>query len=321
MSAPRSLSPSTLLMLSLPPLLWAGNAVVGRLMVGQIAPLALSFCRWFFALLAVLPFTVAPLWRGRALLRRHWKVLARQGLLGVTCYNSIQYVALHSTTPLKVSLITSASPVFVTLLGALLFGEAIGLSAWLGSLLSVAGVAVVVTEGHLQRLAGLHLARGDLMMLVAVFLWALYTWDLRRHPVALPRLSLLAAQMAWGTLFIVPLAAYERWGLGEVTHWTPRVALAVAYVALLASVLAYACWGAAVARVGAQIPSYFGNLAPVFAALLAYAMLGERIAGYHVVGALLIFAGIHVALRGRASQRVAAQPAGATGAQDGQRKE
>lgn len=293
------LSAGTLLMLVLPPLLWAGNAVVGRMMVGQIGPLALSFFRWCFAWLAVLPFAAPGLWRGRALLRRHAVVLARQGLLGVASYNSLQYVALHTTTPLKVSLIGAAAPVFVTLLGALLFGEAIGAAAWTGGALSVAGVAVVVSAGHPQRLVGLHLARGDLLMLLAVFLWALYTWDLRRHPVRLPRLSLLAAQVAWGTLFIAPLAAWERWGLGQVTHWTLPVVLAVAYVAAFASVLAYACWGAAVSRVGPQVPSYFGNLAPVFAAVLAYGLLGERLRLYHVVGAALIFAGIRVALRGR----------------------
>ena len=314
MHSSKRLSAGTVLMLTLPPLLWAGNAVVGRLMVGHIAPLALSFCRWFFALLALLPFSAVSLWRGRALLRRHWVVLARQGFLGVACYNSIQYVALHTTTPLKVSLITSASPVFVTLLGAALYGESIGAAAWGGSLLSVAGVAVVVTGGHVLRLASLHLASGDLMMLLAVFLWALYTWDLRRNPVALPRLALLAAQVAWGTLFIAPLAAWERWGLGHVTHWSPSVALAIGYVALFASVLACACWGAAVARVGAQIPSYFGNLAPVFAALLAYGFLGEGIALYHVVGAALIFAGIHVALRGRASAAIPARREAAAGA-------
>ncbi|MDE2121481.1 MAG: DMT family transporter [Betaproteobacteria bacterium] len=308
MQTSHRLSAGTVVMLTLPPLLWAGNAVVGRLMVGQIAPLALSFFRWFFALLALLPVTGAALWRSRAVLRAHWKVLARQGFLGVACYNSIQYVALHSTTPLKVSLITSAAPVFVTLIGAMLFGEAIGMAAWGGSALSVAGVAVVVTEGHLQRLAGLHLARGDLMMLGAVFLWALYTWDLRRNPLALPRLGVLTAQVAWGVLFIAPVAAYEHWGQGQQTHWSVHVVLAIGYVSLLASVVAYACWGAAVARVGAQIPSYFGNLAPLFAALLAYLFLGERIAVYHVVGAALIFAGIHVALRGRASARVPARP-------------
>lgn len=288
-------------MLLLPPMLWAGNAVVGRLMVGQIAPLTLSFCRWLFALLVLLPFTGRTLWRSREVLRRHWKILARQGFLGVTCYNSIQYVALHSTTPLKVSLITSASPVFVTLLGAALFSETLGVSAWAGGALSVAGVAVVVTEGHLQRLSGLHLAPGDLMMLVAVFLWALYTWDLRRNPVALPRLSLLTSQIVWGLLFIAPVAAYARWGLGQTTHWGQPVALGIAYVSLLPSLVAYGCWGAAVGRVGAQIPAYFGNLAPLFAAVLAYLFLGERIAAYHVIGAVLIFAGIHVALRGRAS--------------------
>lgn len=308
MHSTHRLSAGTVLMLTLPPLLWAGNAVVGRLMVGQIAPLTLSFCRWLCALLVLLPFTGTTLWQSRAVLRTRWKTLARQGFLGVTCYNSIQYVALHSTTPLKVSLITSASPVFITLLGALLFGEAIGMAAWGGSALSVAGVAVVVTEGHLQRLAELQLASGDLMMLGAVFLWALYTWDLRRHPVALPRLSLLTSQIAWGLLFIAPIAAYASWGLGQATHWNQRVALGIAYVGLLPSLVAYGCWGAAVGRIGAQIPAYFGNLAPLFAAVLAYLFLGDHIASYHIVGAALIFAGIHVALRGRASARVPALP-------------
>ncbi|MHB1689384.1 MAG: DMT family transporter [Thiomonas sp.] len=290
---------NTLLLLILPPLLWAGNAVVGRLMVGQIPPLALSFDRWFLALLVALLFTGPGLWRQRALLQQHWKPLARMGFLGVACYNSLQYVALHTTTPLNVSLITSAAPVFILLTGAVFYREPIGPASWWGAALSVAGVVVVVTKGQIDHLLRLHLATGDLIMLLAVFLWGFYTWELRRRPLGLTPFASLTVQMAWGSLFIAPFAAFEHWGLGESTHWGTPVVLAIGYAALLASLLAYVCWGTAVARTGAQIPAYFGNLAPVFAAVLSYLFLHEGIALYHLIGAALIFAGIHVALRAR----------------------
>ena len=299
MRAHTQLDFNTVLLLILPPLLWAGNAVVGRLMVGQIPPLALSFYRWFFALLLALLFTGRGLWRQRALLRQHWKTLATMGFLGIACYNSLQYVALHTSTPLNVSLITSSAPVFILLIGALFYREPIGPASWWGAALSVAGVMVVVTKGQIEHLLQLRLATGDLLMLLAVFLWGFYTWELRRRPLGLSPLASLTVQMAWGSLFIAPFAAFEHWGMGESTHWSLLVALAIGYVAVLASLLAYVCWGTAVARTGAQIPAYFGNLAPVFAALLSYVFLHEGIALYHLAGAVLIFAGIHVALRAR----------------------
>ena len=299
MRSHHTLNFNTLVLLILPPFFWAGNAVVGRLMVGQIPPLALSFYRWFFAFIVAVLFTAVPLWRSRTILRRQWVALARMGFLGVACYNSLQYVALHTSTPLNVSLITSAAPVFILLIGALFYREPIGAESWWGAALSIAGVGVVVTKGHLAHLLQLHLAAGDIIMLVAVFLWGFYTWELRRRPLGLSPFVSLTAQMAWGTLFIAPFAAFEHWGLGESTQWGLSVALAIAYVAVLASLLAYVCWGTAVARTGAQIPAYFGNLAPIFAAFLSYVFLHEGIALYHLFGAALIFAGIHVALRAR----------------------
>ena len=293
------LDPSTVLLLTLPPLFWAGNAVVGRLMVGQIPPLALSFYRWLFALLLALLIVGPDLWRNRAVLRSKWKSLAVMGILGVGSYNSLQYVALETTTPLNVSLITSSAPVFILLIGGAFYKQAVGRAQWIGALLSIAGVALVVAKGDVAHLTALHFAPGDLIMLVAVFLWAIYTWELRQRPLGLAPMTSLAAQMIWGVLSILPFMLAERWIGGETTHWGGPVWLALAYVAVLPSLLAYWCWGSAVGKVGAQIPSYFGNLAPLFAALLSWLFLNETIHWYHLWAALLIFAGIHVALNAR----------------------
>ena len=221
------------------------------------------------------------------------------GILGVGSYNSLQYVALETTTPLNVSLITSSAPVFILLIGGAFYKQAVGRAQWIGAVLSIAGVALVVAKGDLAHLASLHFAPGDLIMLVAVFLWAIYTWELRQRPLGLAPMTSLAAQMIWGVLSILPFMLAERWIGGETTHWGGPVWLALAYVAVLPSLLAYWCWGSAVGKVGAQIPSYFGNLAPLFAALLSWLFLGETIHWYHLWAALLIFAGIHVALNAR----------------------
>lgn len=296
---PPLLDPRTALLLTLPPLFWAGNAVVGRLMVGQIPPLALSFYRWLFALLLALLIVGPDLWRNREVLRRKWKSLAIMGILGVGSYNSLQYVALETTTPLNVSLITASAPVFILLIGGAFYKQAVGRAQWFGALLSMAGVALVVAKGELAHLAALHFAPGDLIMLVAVFLWAIYTWELRQRPLGLAPMTSLAAQMIWGVLAILPFMLAERWIAGQSTHWGPQVWAALAYVSVLPSLLAYWCWGSAVGKVGAQIPAYFGNLAPLFAALLSWLFLHETIHWYHLWAALLIFAGIHVALSAR----------------------
>ncbi len=268
-------------------------------MVGQIPPLALSFYRWLFALLLALLIVGPDLWRNRAVLHSKWKSLAVMGILGVGSYNSLQYVALETATPLNVSLITASAPVFILLIGGAFYKQPVGRAQWIGALLSIAGVALVVAKGDLAHLTALHFAPGDLIMLVAVFLWAIYTWELRQRPLGLAPMTSLAAQMVWGVLAILPFMLAERWISGQTTHWGGPVWLALAYVAVLPSLLAYWCWGSAVGKVGAQIPAYFGNLAPLFAALLSWLFLGETIHWYHLWAALLIFAGIHVALNAR----------------------
>ncbi len=293
------MTPATLVLLVLPPFLWAGNSVVGRLMVGQLAPLELSFWRWCIALLAALPFTAGALWRARTQLWQHRAALLRMGFLGIACYNSLQYVALHTTTPLNVALISSAGPVFIVLIGALVYREPAGAEAIVGAGLSALGVIVVVTQGQLLHLAQLRLAVGDFVMLLAVVLWGFYTWELRRHPLGVAPLVGLTAQIAIGTVMIAPFTLWARFALGEVSHWAPSGIAAVLYVSLGASLLAYVCWGEAVARTGAQVPVYFANLLPVFVALLSFVLLHERIHVFHLVGAALIFGGIHVSLRGR----------------------
>jgi drug/metabolite transporter (DMT)-like permease len=174
----------TALLMTLPPLLWAGNAVVGRLAVGSVPPLMLNALRWALALLLLLPFGWRALRDGRAIAAR-WRHLFALGMLGVGSYNALQYLALVTTTPINVTLIAAGTPVWMIVVGALFHGEHPGSRQICGAVLSLAGVALVIGRGDFGALAHIRFVAGDLYVLVATIAWAFYSWLLARPPASM----------------------------------------------------------------------------------------------------------------------------------------
>ncbi|MEN9590410.1 MAG: hypothetical protein RLZZ481_2196, partial [Pseudomonadota bacterium] len=170
------LSPSTLLFLVLPPLLWASNAIVGRLAAGAIPPITLNFLRWVVAILVLLPFVWHRLQQDWPLARKAWVVLAATGFLSTTTYNALQYFALTTSSPINVALITASGPIFTLLMGWLFFQATISRAATLGAVVSLIGVTWVLLRGELLNATRIDFVSGDLFMLLAIALWSLYTW-------------------------------------------------------------------------------------------------------------------------------------------------
>jgi drug/metabolite transporter (DMT)-like permease len=294
-------------LLTLPPLLWAGNAVVGRMMVGTVPPLALNAMRWLLAGLLLLPLG----WRlvgsreGREQVLQRWRELALLGFLGVGCYNAFQYLALTTSTPLNVTLIAASSPLWMMGIGALLYGVRPRGREWIGAALSLAGVLVVLSRGDAAALARVHFVTGDLLMLVAVMTWAFYSWLLARPPASMRGdarpdwnwAELLLVQTLFGGFCAWVAAAGEAAFTDARVHWSPAVGAALAYVALGPSLIAYRCWGRGVAAVGPAVAAFFSNLTPLFAALLSAALLGEAPKAYHALAFALIVAGIAASAR------------------------
>jgi len=291
------LTPSTAALLVLPPLFWAGNAVVGRALVGHFPPLALSFWRWALAFAILAPFAVGSIRAHRDTIRSHWQALAALSFLGVACYNSLQYLALQTSGAVNATLIGASGPVAGLLIGAAFYQARVTRRQWTGAALSAAGVLWVIARGDLANLTALRFAMGDLIMLVATVLWSFYTWMLRRQRPPLPMTAFLAVQIGLGALMILPLYVIELAFTQRVPEATATNLAALLYVALLPSIVAYYCWDRGVARAGAVLPMHFVNLTPVFAALLATFFLAEPIGLYHFVGGALILFGIHLANR------------------------
>jgi drug/metabolite transporter (DMT)-like permease len=291
---------STALLLTLAPMLWAGNAVVGRVVAPLVPPLALNFLRWGCAFLLLLPFAWPLLKRGSPIWPR-MRRYAVLGLLGIGCYNALQYMAVKTSTPINVTLVASSMPFFMLGFGALFFGHRITGRQLLGVALSIAGVLVVLCRGDAAQLARVHFVKGDLFMLLATAAWSIYSWLLTR-PGDPPEVrsdwaGFLMAQLVPGVAWSALFAAGEAAVTTQKIQWGWPLAAALAYVAVGPAILAYRSWGLGVQRVGPNIAGFFSNLTPLFAALLSAVFLGEPPRLFHALAFVLIVAGIVVSSR------------------------
>lgn len=264
------LTPGTVALLVTAPLLWAGNAVVGRLVHDLVPPITLNFLRWALALALLLPLTHrvlrpdSPLWP-------HWRRYALLGLLGVGLYNALQYLALQTSTPINVTLVGSSMPVWMLAVGALFFGVAVTRRQLAGAALSMIGVLTVLSRGEWSQLLALRLVAGDLFMLLATISWSFYSWLLVRtsEPASVRGdwAAFLTGQMVFGLAWSSAFASAE-WATGH-THiaWGWPLVAALLFIAIGPALVAYRCWGIGVQRAGPAVapistPSHVARASP-----------------------------------------------------------
>jgi drug/metabolite transporter (DMT)-like permease len=283
------------LLLSLAMAFWAGNSVVGRAVNADIPPIGLAFWRWVVASVLIAPVAWPHVKRDWETLKQHRVLLAVLALTGLAGFNALLYTALHTTTAVNSVLLQSATPPMIFLASFLLDRER---PTWMqvgGLALALAGVAEIVSLGRPERLLSLRLQVGDALMLLAVAGYAIYSTLLKRRPQVHP-LSFLAATCFLSILVLSPAYVAEHLA-GYEMHPDRQTLLALAYVAVFPSILAYLFFNRGVEIMGANRAGQFMNLMPAFGALLAVAFLGEHLLVYHLIGLLLIAGGIVVSSR------------------------
>jgi len=278
------------LLLILPPLFWAGNSVLARGVADLIPPVALSFWRWVIALSLLIPFTWKQVVRDRHAIIRGWKNILLVSLLGIASFNTLLYTAAQTTTAINIALTQSVMPALIVLISFLLYRERISRLQIVAVILCIIGAGYIITHGDLNRLRQLGFARGDLIMLLAVCLYALYSVLLRNRPPIHP-LSFLSTTFAVGVVMLVPLYLWELSRVGPL-QLNGQVLASLAYVGLFPSIAAYLCWNRGIELVGANKAGLYINLIPLFASLMAIVFLGERIKQFHLLGLVFICGGL-----------------------------
>ena len=287
------------LLLVLTMLFWAGNMIVGRWIAGQVPPVTLAFLRWFGASVFILPIAWRYIRQDYDVIRAHLPVLIVLGITGSGLFNTLQYAALVTTTATSAGVIYACGPIMILLTSYLLNGERITGAQVAAVAISLAGVAIILTHGAPQDLAATIINRGDVIMLIAVAVWAFYTAYLNRRP-ALHPLTFAAVTFWVAAILNLPLSAIEL-AHGAQFLLTPKTALAILYTAIFPSLLAYLFYNRGVELLGPAKAGAYINLVPMFAAALGLLVLGERPSLYHFAGFALILTGVAIVSRTRGS--------------------
>ena len=276
-------------------MMWAGNAVVGRLVHDAVPPMTLNLLRWAIAMLFLMPLA-GSVFRLDSGLWASWKSFAMLGLLSVGLYNSLQYLALQSSSPINVTLVAASMPFWMLLVGRLFYGARVRRRGIIGAVLSIAGVLLVLSRGEWQVLQAMQLVPGDLYMIVAAIAWAFYSWMLTqsKEPADIRHngMAFLLAQIGFGVVWSGAFTAGE-WLIGSPRiDWSWELGAAILFVATGPAIIALRCWGVGVERAGPTVAGFFSNLTPLFAAILSSAFLGELPHLYHLAAFVMIVGGI-----------------------------
>jgi drug/metabolite transporter (DMT)-like permease len=297
------------LLLTLTAVFWAGNSVAGRLAVGQISPLLLVFLRWMLVLAVMWPLY------GRQV-REHWPEIRPQllrfvamAMLGLTGFNALYYIAAHTTTAVNLGILQGSVPVIVLVAAFLTHGTRATLVQIVGVLVTALGVIVVATQGMPLAILQIDLNRGDLIILVACVLYALYTVALRDRPRSMSGAAFFTLLALISAITSVPLVLAEAYVSGlSMPTWQGW--LVTLYIAIFPSCLAQILFLRGVDLIGPGRAGVFVNLVPVFSAILAVGLIAEPFAPFHAVALALVIGGIWLAERGRArsSGKARAEP-------------
>ena len=284
------------LLLTLTVLFWSGNMVLGRGIRADVPPLALAFWRWAIAFALVLPLAWPHFRAQWPLLKKGWKPVLILGVLGVGGYNTFAYIALQYTSATNAVLLNSFIPVATIAISWAFLGKHLRRLEGIGVVISLCGALTIVARGDPAVLAHLNLNAGDVWMLGAVLVWAIYTVGLAWRPAGVHPMLMLAAMTAVGLAALAPAWLWEM-AQGRHINVNPGSLASLAYVGIFPSFLGYIFYNRGVAEVGANKASLFIHLMPVFGTLLSAIFLAEIPHWYHYLGIALIFSGIWLTMR------------------------
>jgi drug/metabolite transporter (DMT)-like permease len=278
-------------------LFWAGNFIVGKVAsLFEIPPFSLNFYRWLIAFIIMFPFTYKKIIKNFHEIKKNIIPLSIMGFTSITIFNSVVYYSLNFTQVLNGVLMISTIPVLIIFFSSCFTNEKIKINQILGVITSLIGVLIIITKFQLNTLLSLNLNKGDLWILVAMISWATYSIMVKEKKINLDPLALLQTLIFIGLIFLIPFYLYEL-DNAQFLKLNIPVLLTVGYVVIFAGIGAYIFWIGAIKIIGPSRSGVFLHLMPVFSSLMAIFLLGERLANFHILGALFILTGIIVSTK------------------------
>lgn len=282
------------LLLSLACFLWSLNFILSKILAGVIPAYSVTFLRWILPALAYTPIAWRELREHGGLFMAHWKLLLLLVFTGYSANSFSVYLAMHYTTAINASFLASFNPVVFAFLAFLFYREKVSFLQSIGIVISIAGVLWIVFQGNPAEIFVLRVNPGDLLMMVSITSWAIYSLIYKKKTSALPQKSLILLLFWGGVIFNLPIFLVENTikGWAWIGHLESRHLLALLGLNVFPSFLAFLCWNMALLKVSANQASMYLNLVPVSTSFLSLLFLGEKLQVSTLAGGLLILAGV-----------------------------
>ena len=268
-------------------LIWGGNSIINKFAAETIEPSAMSFYRWFVAMLILTPFCLPTVIRQWNIIKPYLSKLAFLAMLGMVLNQSLGYYAGLTTTASNMSLITSLVPLLSVFISVPLLNKRISGLSIVGGVLSLSGLTFMLGQGDMSFFIHQDITQGDALMVAAAIVYALYCVLLKRWKMPLSNWTLIYMQGLFAVFMLIPL-----WLSSDQLLPTNGSLPLIAYAAVGASLLAPWMWVKAIDIIGADSSAMFMNLLPVVAVSLAATLLGETVQSYHFIGGLMVVSGV-----------------------------
>lgn len=282
-------------LLILATVLWGGNFVIGRAVADDIPPIILSYFRWIIALIVFLPIAWKSFAKDWQYIRNHLRIVIVLSLTGIATFNTLVYVALHYTTAINASLMNSTTPIVIFLLSYLFIKEKLTKKQIIGAILSLIGVLFIISRGSLELITSFSFNSGDLIMLIAVLSWSIYSLLVKQYSDRLPGNSTFLASIVIGIIILTPFFIFDWLNEHESINWSIGSVSAILYIGIFASIVAFLSWNSGVVRLGASKAGIFLNFIPLFATLFAVIFIGETLQLSQLFGAVFVISGVYLA--------------------------
>ncbi|WP_320174032.1 DMT family transporter [Maridesulfovibrio sp.] len=277
---------------------WSGNFVAARGLAGTIDPATLNLLRWILATLIFLPFGIKAFIKECHLVARYWKELSVIALCGISLYDTLVFIAGETSEALNMSLISTMSPLLTALVAQFFMKEKLKPSMYAGIAVSTFGVALLVTDGSLDALLNMRLAKGDLLILCTAMMSAIYNTVVNKVAGKISQTTLLMSCCLFGSMYIIPLYLWETGGRIAMPEFTYNLVVSLIYLSVFASILCYLFWNMAVEAIGASKAALFYYTLPPASAVVAWFVIHEPVNMNQVFSGMIILAGIIFALYG-----------------------
>lgn len=276
--------------------IWSFNFIVARILADSVPPVMLAFLRWTIAAAFLLPFGIRPFFRELPIIRKHLFYVTVTAFLLVTVFNTLIYIAAHTSKALNLALIASSSPIFTILLAYFFLNARLGPLRIIGLISATLGVVLLVTRGDLSVLRDLTFSEGELWMVLAAVVFGIYNVLVRIKPTALGSVAFLSSTLFIGLLFLVPWVIWEQRHAGTLNLTMPTL-MAIVYLGIGPSLIAFLCWNKAIMLIGPVRSAIAYYSLPIFSAVEGLILLGEPVTFIDFLSGALILIGVIISTR------------------------